>query len=90
MADKVSIALMRDRALERLTRATGPISAALGVDAPDMPEFYRDRDYLQARQLDALAAWAEGVATELAHPTTVILEGSMSNAAPAKNKRLSS
>lgn len=87
MADKVAVALIRDRALDRLTHATEQISAALSVDAPDMPEFYRDRDYLQARQLDALASWAEGVANELAQTTPVALERSTSNAAIAKNKR---
>lgn len=87
MADKVASALMRDRALQRLTDATRQISAALGVEPPDMPEFYRDRDYLQARELDALAAWAESAVDALESNTSLATERSTANAATTKNKR---
>lgn len=65
MADKVQIAIKRERAMKRLIPALQSIAAYAQVDVPDMPTFSRDRDYLHASQLDALAGWAENVAAAL-------------------------
>lgn len=87
MADKASIARMRDIALERLTTATNIISQQMGIDPAALPEFNRDRDYLHAAQLQALAAWAEGVASALPTPQLTIEGATDGNQTEAKNKR---
>jgi hypothetical protein len=69
LATKVSIAYQRDTALERIAQATGSISERLNVPPPVLPQFNRDRDYLHASQLEALAAWAERTASALSLPT---------------------
>jgi hypothetical protein len=85
LATKVSIALTRDVALERLTRATAAISEQLGAAPPALPEYDRDLDYLQAQQLTALAVWAEGVAQALTQQ--VVMKGQTDGDHPEpKNK----
>ena len=59
MATREATAIMRDQALAKLKAAAGTISAATGIDAPQLLDFDRDSDYLHAAQLEGIAAWAE-------------------------------
>lgn len=68
MAHKVNIAIMHDKALQRLIESMTTIAGAIGVAPATMPEKNRDADYQRAQELNALAVWAEQVADALTAP----------------------
>lgn len=70
MASRGAIAGIRDEAVSRLMKAAGRIASHTDVAAPVLPEF-RDLDYRNAMQLDALATWAENLCAVLV-PTEVV------------------
>lgn len=65
MADRVSIAIMQERAFERLHGAMARIGSALGVEFDGLPVHGRDRDLLQAERWTVMAANAERAADAL-------------------------
>jgi hypothetical protein len=61
MADKVSIAIRQEQALNRLNAVAGRIAAKVGVQAPTVRTRHPDRELLRAEQFETIAAWAEAV-----------------------------
>lgn len=59
MADKASIAIRGEQAMQRLTAAAEQIAAKQNVAALDFPTYYRSRDELPVMQLEAIADWLE-------------------------------
>lgn len=62
MADKVSVAIRQEQALNRLNTAAAQLAQHLGVEAPHLPTRGHDREILRAQQFEALAAWVEALA----------------------------
>lgn len=62
MADRVSIAIRQEQAINRLNEAAAQLAESVGVEAPTIRTRAQDRELLRADQLEALAAWAQRVA----------------------------
>ena len=74
IADKVSIAVMRDKAMMQLMSAMASISEIVEVELAEVPMHNRDASYLQAAQLQALAGWADCVAQRLNDPSVALVD----------------
>lgn len=61
MADRASIAIRQEQALNRLRSAADKLSASRGVSAPDIPTRGNDAEMLRALQFEAFAAWLESM-----------------------------
>lgn len=62
MATPESIAIRSEAALERLNAAAARISQKTGVEAPDVPTWYRDTAELPVMQLETLTDFLEHLA----------------------------
>lgn len=71
MADKASIGIRQEQALNRLNAAASRLAERLGVDAPVIPMRGNDREMLRAQQLEAFAAWAEAIDQQMPEPDVV-------------------
>lgn len=68
MADKVSIAIRQEKAINRLNATAAQLAEVVGVDAPTIRTRAHDRELLRAEQLEALAGWVERLADVFAAP----------------------
>lgn len=66
MADKVQIAILRERNMKRLVAVVQNISETVQVSPPELTTYSRDREFLHAKQLGELATWAEQVGEAIA------------------------
>lgn len=93
MATKESIAIRRQLAIESLKQTGMRISTLLGIEAPGLDHFYRDKDLHQAEDIKALAEFNERVirALETRQPEPVAMEriedGQSSNAKSQTSRR---
>lgn len=62
MADPVAIAKMRESALARITATSRKIAEVLHIEPPTLRDYARDKSYLEAERLTALADWLDSVA----------------------------
>lgn len=62
MAAKDYIAVTYQTSLKRTVTACNQIATEMGINPPEVPMQNRDKDYLHAKQLEAVAAWLEDLA----------------------------
>lgn len=75
MATVGAIAAMRDDATKSLKASAETLAGLLGVPVPQLPEHYRDRDYLHADQLRVLAGFMVDVVEAVqARPAAELVE----------------
>lgn len=70
MASKGHIGAKRDTAVAALIESGQAIADLLGIDAPQLNFFYRDREYQQAEELKTLAAFNQRVYEALLNHVT--------------------
>lgn len=65
MATKAAVAIVRERAIKSLKETSTTLAETLGIDAPDLDIYFKDKDLLEAETLKVIAEFNDRVLTAL-------------------------